>query len=105
MQVTEQLGEAELAGFAKERKFEETVASVSVLCGVPVETADRLMAGDRPDPILILCKAANFGWITAKAIIMSRPTAKAPSNQPMDSAFANFDRLSGLPGHPAGRFC
>ena len=38
------LGEAELVEFAKDKKFEETVAALSVLCGVPIEAADRLMA-------------------------------------------------------------
>jgi uncharacterized protein (DUF2336 family) len=104
MQVAEQLSEAELVEFAKERKFEETVATVSVLCGVPVETADRLMAGDRPDPILILCKAANFGWPTAKAIIMSRPSAKGTSNHSIDSAFANFEKLSASTAQRVVRF-
>jgi hypothetical protein len=65
-----------------------------LLCGVPIETADRLMAGDRPDPILILCKAGGFGWITARAIIMSRPSAKGTSTPALDAAFANFERLS-----------
>ena len=46
---TGSLGEPELVQYAKDKKFEETVASLSVLCGVPIETADRLMAGDRPD--------------------------------------------------------
>ena len=104
MQVAEHLGEAELAEFAKERKFEETVATVSLLCCVPVETADRLMAGDRPDPILILCKAANFGWPTAKAIIMSRPSAKGTSNHSIDAAFANFEKLSASTAQRVVRF-
>jgi uncharacterized protein (DUF2336 family) len=88
------LGETELADFAKDRKFEETVASISLLCGVPIEAADRLMGGDRPDPILILCKAAGYGWPTARAIIMSRPSGKGTSNQSLDAAFANFEKLS-----------
>ena len=88
------LGEPELAEFAKDKKFEETVAALSLLCGVPIETADRLMAGDRPDPILILCKAAGYGWTTARAIIMARPSAKGTSNPALDAAFANFEKLS-----------
>jgi len=91
---TGSLGEPALAEYAKDKKFEETVASLALLCGVPIETADRLMAGDRPDPILILCKAANFGWTTAKAIIMSRPSAKGTSNHSIDAAFTNFEKLS-----------
>ena len=62
-----------------QKKFEETVSALAVLCGVPIETADRLMAGDRPDPILILCKAAGYSWATVRAIIMSRPSAKGTS--------------------------
>jgi len=77
---------------------------VSVLCGVPVETADRLMAGDRPDPILILCKAAGFDWTTAKAIIMSRPSAKGTSNQSIEAAFANFEKLSASTAQRVVRF-
>jgi uncharacterized protein (DUF2336 family) len=88
------LGENDVAEYAKDKKYEETVASLSVLCGVPIETADRLMAGDRPDPILILCKAAGYGWQTARAIIMSRPSGKGTSNQALDTAFANFEKLS-----------
>ena len=62
------------------------------------------MAGDRPDPILILCKAAGFGWTTAKAIIMSRPSAKGTSNQAIESAFANFEKLSASTAQRVVRF-
>ena len=78
--------------------------ALQVTDDVPVETADRLMAGDRPDPILILCKAANFGWTTAKAIIMSRPSAKGTSNHSIDAAFANFEKLSASTAQRVVRF-
>lgn len=98
------LGEPELTEFAKERKYEETVAAISVLCGVPIETADRLMGGDRPDPILILCKAASFGWQTARAIIMARPSAKGTSSQSLDAAYSNFEKLSSPTAQRVVRF-
>jgi uncharacterized protein (DUF2336 family) len=104
MQQAGTLGEADLVDFANNKKFEETVAAVSVLCGVPVETADRLMAGDRPDPILILCKAANYSWTTVKAIIMSRPTARGTSSHSIDTAFANFEKLSASTAQRVVRF-
>jgi uncharacterized protein (DUF2336 family) len=88
------LGETGLASFARDRKFEEMVASLSLLCGVPIETADRLMSGDRPDPILILCKAAGYGWTTARTIITARPGSKGTSAPALDAAFANFEKLS-----------
>ena len=88
------LNEAEIANFAKDKKFEETVVSLSVLCNVPLDAADRLVSGDRPDPILILCKAFNFGWMTARAIIMARPGGKGASSHSLDAACANFEKLA-----------
>jgi uncharacterized protein (DUF2336 family) len=88
MHQSGKLSETELANFAKDKKFEETVASLSVLCNVPIEAADRLANGDRPDPILILCKAAGFSWPTARAIISSRPSAKGTSNHSLDALLA-----------------
>jgi uncharacterized protein (DUF2336 family) len=98
------LGEPELVEFARLKKFEETVAALSALCGVPIESADRLMAGDRPDPILILCRTAGFGWPTAKLIILARPTVRGTSSQALDEAYANFEKLSGPTAQRVVRF-
>lgn len=104
MHQESKLGEAELADFAKDRKFEETVAALSVLCNVPIDAADRLVAGDRPDPVLILCKAAGFGWTTARAIICSRPGGKGSSSHSLDAAFANFEKLAPATAQRVVRF-
>ena len=98
------LNEAKLAEFANDKKYEETVASLAVLCGVPIEAADRLMNGDRPDPILILCKAAGYNWMTVRAIIMSRPSAKGTSSQSLDAAYANFEKLTAATAQRVVRF-
>src|SRR5690606_26777966 len=73
------LDEAALADFAKSGKYEETVASLAKLCAVPIEVVDRLMSGDRPDPVLILCKSAGWGWPTVRAIIATRSGGKGTS--------------------------
>jgi uncharacterized protein (DUF2336 family) len=88
------LDEAALVEFAKAGKYEETVASLAALCAVPIEVIDRLMGGDRPDPVLILAKARGFAWATARAVIMARPGGKGTSSQGLDTAYANFERLS-----------
>jgi uncharacterized protein (DUF2336 family) len=98
------LGEAELAAFADSKKYRETVAALSLLCGVPIEVADRLMNGERPDPVLILCKAAGYGWPTARAIITSRPGWKSLSTQALDAAFSNFEKLSAPTAQRVVRF-
>lgn len=98
------LNEAKLAEFANDKKYEETVTSLAMLCGVPIEAADRLMNGDRPDPILILCKAAGYNWMTVRAIIMSRPSAKGTSSQSLDAAYANFEKLTPATAQRVVRF-
>jgi uncharacterized protein (DUF2336 family) len=98
------LAEAELANFAKDKKFEETVAALSVLCNVPIDAADRLVSGERPDPILILCKASGFGWTTARAIIASRPGGKSASSLVLDAAYSNFEKLAPATAQRVVRF-
>ena len=98
------LNEATLEEFAKNNQYEETVVSLSELCSVPMEVIDRLMEGERPDPVLILCKASGFGWATARAIMTARPGRKGTSTAGIDAAFANFDRLSPATAQRVVRF-
>jgi uncharacterized protein (DUF2336 family) len=98
------LNEEKLAEYANDKRYEETVVALAVLCDVPVESADRLMNGDRPDPILILCKAAGYNWMTVRAIIMSRPSAKGTSSQALDAAYANFEKLTAATAQRVVRF-
>ena len=88
------LDEAQLVDFAKAGQYEETVASLALLCSVPIEVVDRLMGDDRLDPVLILAKSAGWGWATVRAIIMARSDGRATSSHGLDNAFANFERLS-----------
>lgn len=104
LQKAGKLDEAKLAEFATEKKYEETVAALSVLCDIPLDAADRLMNGDRPDPILILCKASGYNWTTVRAIIMSRPSARGTSNQSLDAAFVNFEKLTSATAQRVVRF-
>ena len=90
------MNEAALAAFADDGKYEETVVALAALSKVPINVADRLMAGERPDPVLILCKAAGMGWPTVKSVIVARPDGKPPSSQGIDTAFANYGRLVGF---------
>jgi uncharacterized protein (DUF2336 family) len=89
------MNEAALFAFCGDGKYEETVAGLAVLAKVPISVVDRLMGGgDRPDPVLILCKAVGFGWPTVKAIFWVRPDGKRTSGAWLDEAFANYNRLS-----------
>jgi uncharacterized protein (DUF2336 family) len=97
------LGEADIAEFAKAGKYEETIAALATLCAVPVDVVDRLMNGDRADPVLILARAAGFGWSTVKAVLNARPGGK-PSPQTLDVARENFERLTATTAQRVVRF-
>lgn len=88
------LGESELRGFAEAGKFDETVCSLSVLCGVPLEMVERLFVGDRPDPILILARAAGLSWPTLGAILQTRPGSAGTSTAGMDEARESYAKLT-----------
>ena len=98
------LDETALTSFCNEGKYEETVAGLAALAKVPIKIADRLMAGDRPDPVLILCKAAGLGWPAVKALILARPDGAGTSAQGLDAAFANYGRLSASTAQRVVRF-
>jgi uncharacterized protein (DUF2336 family) len=83
-----------LLEFATTGQYEVLVVALSQLCSVPVEVVDRLLQGDRTDPVMILCKSAGCGWPTVKAIIAASPGHKEQSSQSLDEAFTNFERLT-----------
>jgi len=98
------LDEAALVGFAEAGRYEETVIALAQLCAVPAEVVDRLMSGDRPDPILILCKSAGWDWPTVRIIIMARLGDKRAARQALDTAESNFERLSTATAQRVMRF-
>jgi uncharacterized protein (DUF2336 family) len=97
------LNEAKLVEFANTGRYEETIAALAQLCAVPIEVVDRLMTGNRPDPILILCKSAGWQWPTVKTIILAR-SGKDASTEGLDTAYSNFDRLSPATAQRVMRF-
>jgi uncharacterized protein (DUF2336 family) len=88
------LGEGALLNFAKANKYEESVAALAAMTGVKITTLDRLIAGDRYDPILIAGKAVGLEWATVRALILLRlgPNRVAPPAD-IESARINFTRL------------
>jgi uncharacterized protein (DUF2336 family) len=98
------MNEAALAAFAGDGKYEETVVALAALSKVPISVADRLMAGERPDPVLILCKAAGLSWPTVRSVITLRPDGRPSPSFGIDAAFANYERLSASTARRVVRF-
>ena len=88
------LNEAALLGFAKAHQHEESVAALSAMSGVKIATLDRLISGDRHDPILIVGKTIGLEWATVRALILLRlGPNRVPAPADIESARVNFARL------------
>jgi uncharacterized protein (DUF2336 family) len=88
------LGESALFGFAKAQKYEEALAALAAMSDVRVSMLDRLIAGDRYDPILILGRMLNLGWPTVRALILLwYGPNRTPADADLESARMNFTRL------------
>ena len=94
LQRAGQLSESALLNFAKAFKYEEVVAALAMMTGVKITTLDKLIAGDRYDPILIACRVLGFEWATARALIVMRlGPNRVPSPADIEGARVNFTRL------------
>jgi uncharacterized protein (DUF2336 family) len=88
------LNESTLLEFAKAHKYEESIAALSAMSGVKIATLDRLISGDRYDPILIVSKVIGLEWASVRALILLRiGPNRVPSQADIEGARVNFARL------------
>lgn len=89
-----QLNESAVLNFARSYQYEEGVAALAAMSGVKIATLDRLICGDRHDPLLILGKTIGFEWATVRALILLRlGPNRVPAPADIETARVNFARL------------
>lgn len=89
-----ELNEAALLGFAKQHAYEESVAALAAMSGVSISTLDRLISGERHDPILIVGRTIGLEWATVRALILLRlGPQRVPAPADIEAARVNFARL------------
>jgi uncharacterized protein (DUF2336 family) len=91
---TGELNEATLFGFAKQRKYEETVAALAALSQSTIEVIRPLMQSLRGDGVLIPCKVAGLGWETVHAVLESRFATGSMGPYELAEAKGQFARLT-----------
>lgn len=90
-----ELDEAALLGFAKQHKYEESVAALAALTGMRISVVHQLVLGDRYDPVLLLGKSIGLEWATVRALVVLRlGPGRVPSGPDIEEARINYDRLS-----------
>ncbi|HEY6258547.1 MAG TPA: DUF2336 domain-containing protein [Xanthobacteraceae bacterium] len=88
------LDEKALVNFIHRRKYEEMTVALARLCSAPLKMIAGLMIGLRNDAILVPCKAAGLKWPTAEAILRNRHSNHAISDQIIELARKDYERLS-----------
>jgi uncharacterized protein (DUF2336 family) len=89
------LNQDALAQFARDRKFEETVAALAAISALTVETVDQLVSSGKRDSILILGRALGLDWATVRALLSLRlAPGRTPSATDVEEARVSFERLA-----------
>jgi uncharacterized protein (DUF2336 family) len=99
-----ELNEATLFGFAKQRKYEETVAALAELSQSTVEVIRPLMQSLRDDGVLTPCRAAGLSWETVHAVLDSRFATGRMGPHELAKAKSQFARLTTENAHRLLRF-
>jgi uncharacterized protein (DUF2336 family) len=99
-----ELNEATLFGFAKQRKYEETVAALAELSQSTIEVIRPLMQSLRDDGVLTPCRAAGLSWETVHAVLDSRFATGRMGPHELARAKGQFARLTTENAHRLLRF-
>jgi uncharacterized protein (DUF2336 family) len=94
LKETGQLNEAKLFAFARQRRYEETVAALAQLSDSTVEVIRPLMQSLRYDGLLVPCRAAGLGWETASAVLESRYSTGSMSPAELAKAKSQFAKIT-----------
>jgi uncharacterized protein (DUF2336 family) len=87
------LGESDVHGYARERKFEETAIGLSLLCGVEIDVVERALFDPAHEMVLIFAKLAGFSSTSVKAILLLKAGHRSMSAQDLEQALTSYGRL------------
>jgi uncharacterized protein (DUF2336 family) len=91
--ATGKLDESALQTAAKEGRLEDVVAALAMLSSMSVNTVEMLLLDRHTDTILILAKASDLSWETARSLLTMQIGGEGASYVDLTAAFENFNRL------------
>jgi uncharacterized protein (DUF2336 family) len=99
-----QLDSEKVETFAKSGWLEETTAALALLCALPYAFVANAMSEERAETVLVLLKAAELPWSTAKAILELRAAKRPAATNGMAQSLAHFERLRSVTAQEIVRF-
>jgi uncharacterized protein (DUF2336 family) len=80
---------------AGERNYEEAVAILAAISGLPLSTVDHIVIRDKRDSVLVLGRALGLDWPTVRSVLALRlPPGRTLSATDSESLRLNFERLA-----------
>jgi uncharacterized protein (DUF2336 family) len=86
--------DADVLGYATARKPVEVICALAMICKVPPEVIESLLDEQRREPLLMVCKAANFKWPTVRALLEMREPPGAALQNALTQACEEFNRIA-----------
>lgn len=84
---------AKLEEFASAGRFEEVVAALSLLSGVPTAAIERNMRDTHAQSLLVVAKAIGLSWETTRSIMVLAAKRYRRSTNGIDQLMPSFSRL------------
>jgi uncharacterized protein (DUF2336 family) len=88
-----ELNDSTVGAFAKAARFEETSASLAVICDLPVEFVWSAMLRADTETVLILAKASGLSWSTFKSILLLCAGRHFAAGSEVAHCLARFEQL------------
>ncbi|NEU95016.1 DUF2336 domain-containing protein [Bradyrhizobium uaiense] len=89
-----ELNEAALLGFARQRKYEETIVALADLAPSSIEVIRSLMQSLRSEGLLVPCRAAGLSWETTAAVMECRYTTGSMGPVELANAKSQFTKMT-----------
>lgn len=97
------LGEIELADFARQGKFEASVATLACLSGLPARACEAALRRENPDLFIVVCRALNLAWSTVSALLDLRRCGP-PADDIRDDICDDYHRIAVADAQRVQRF-
>jgi uncharacterized protein (DUF2336 family) len=93
-QSISKINENAIAKWASEGNHKETIRGLAKLCKIPIDKMNRIMANKSTESVLVVCKALDFGWQTARALILLQTAGLGMPAHSLETKSRNFEKLS-----------
>jgi uncharacterized protein (DUF2336 family) len=87
------IGDADVYLYARDRKFAETAAAISLLCDTPSEVVERALLDPGAELLIILAKAAGLSPATTRVVLLLRAADLGISSDAIEQTLESFERL------------